>query len=194
MYYDTLKSIHDFWTLFFPQEKAADLNKLKSIINEFENRKLENCMDEGTLDKTFLNYVPEAEKGNQLSESLIFMEIYNKMNNIEEQETKRYNLCLEKFNQLEKLGNNINFNLLDNGLKENIINAIEKNSDSLDNELNLIEKYFKFNEKLPNNFDKEIIKKTISDLVKIKQMKKEENKVGVPAENIKCFELETKGE
>jgi hypothetical protein len=35
-------------------------------------------MDEGTLDKTFLNYVPEAEKGNQLSESLIFMEIYKK--------------------------------------------------------------------------------------------------------------------
>ena len=55
MYYDTLKSIHDFWTLFFPKEKAADLNKLKSIEDEFENRKLENCIDEGALDKTFLN-------------------------------------------------------------------------------------------------------------------------------------------
>ena len=187
-YSDSLKSIHDFWTLFFPKEKAADLNKLKNIIDEFENRKLENCMDEGTLDKTFLNYVPEAEKGNQLSESLIFMEIYNKMNNIEEQETKRYNLCLEKFNQIEKLGNNINFNLLDNDLKENIINVIEKNTDSLDNELNLIEKYFKFNEKLPNNFDKKSLKKIISDLIKINQMKKEENKIGVPAENIKSVD------
>ena len=193
-YYDSLKLIHDFWTSYFPKEKAADLIKLKNLMDEFENRKLDNCMDEGTLDKTFLNYLPEAEKGNQLHKSLIFMEIYNKLNNIEEQETKRYNLCLEKFNQLEKLGNNINLNLLDNDLKENIINAIDKNPDSLNDELNLIEKYFKFNEKLPNNFDKNSLKKIISDLVKIKQMKKEENKVVVPAENIKCFELETKGE
>ena len=117
------------------------------------------------------------------------MEIYNKMNNIEEQETKRYNLCFEKFNQLEKLGNNINFNLLDNDLKENIINVNEKNSVSLDNELNLFEKYFKFNEKLPNNFDKKSLKKTISDLIKLNQKKKEENKIGVPAENIKSVDL-----
>ena len=38
-YYDTLKSIHDFWTLFFPKEKAADLIKLKKI---WMNLKIEN--------------------------------------------------------------------------------------------------------------------------------------------------------
>ena len=52
------------------------------------------------------------------------MEIYNKIDNIKEQETKGYNLCFEKFNQLEKLGENSNINLLDNDLKENIINIL----------------------------------------------------------------------
>ena len=68
-YYDSLKSIHDYWITFFPKEKADDLNKLKAIMDEFENRKLQNCMDEGTLDNTFLKYLPEAEKGNQLQKS-----------------------------------------------------------------------------------------------------------------------------
>ena len=101
------------------------------------------------------------------------MEIYNKLNDIQEQENKRYNLTLQKFNQLEKLGEHIDLNLLENDLKENIINAMNKNIESLDNELNLIEKYFKFSDKLQNNFDKNSLKKIISDL--IKQMKKEEN-------------------
>ena len=73
------------------------------------------------------------------------MEIYNKLNDIQEQENKRYNLTLQKFNQLEKLGENLNLNLLENDLKEIIINAMNKNIESLDNELNLIEKYFKEN-------------------------------------------------
>ena len=179
-YYDSLKSIYDFWITFFPKEKAADLNKIKNIMDEFEKRKLQNCMDEGTLDKTFLNNLQDAEKGNQLQKSLIFLEIYNKLNNLQEQETKRYNLSLEKYNQLEKLGENNNLNLLDNDLKENIINVIDKSPDSLDNELNLIEKYFQFSEILQHNFDKKSLKKIISDLVKIKQMQKEENKVIFP--------------
>ena len=167
-YYDSLKNIQSFWSSFFPNEKKDELIKLNQTINEFENKTLENCANEAELDIAFKNILQDAEKGSQLKDSIIFMEIYNRLSYLKDKEAERYDLSIKKFDELKKLEND--FNSIDDEVKENIYKALSENNNSLNDELILIKKYFKLGEN-NNNFDLEKIKNNILDLIKNQQMK-----------------------
>jgi len=165
-YYDSLKKVENYWTTFFPKDKKEELTRLQKLIIEFENTKLDDCANEKLFDKSFNNYLPEAEKGNKLQESIIFMELYDIYKNIND-ERLRFNICFKKFKELEDLRKNFKFNSLGNELKDAIINAAYKNENLLNEELNFIEDYFDFNEN--DNLDMKILKNSIIDSVKVKQ-------------------------
>ena len=143
--------------------------KYDNKIKEFEEKKLENCMDGVELDNEFKKNLSEAEKGKQLQSSIIFMEIFNKLNDLKDKEKERYQLSLQKFSELRKLGDNSDLNSLDNDVKEDITIAISKNIDALKNELDFIKNYFNFG--YNNNFDMKKIEENILNLVKIHKMK-----------------------
>ena len=65
--------MENYWTSFFPKDKSGDLIKLKNAINNFENKKLEDCVKEIELNNEFINYLNEAEEGIKLKGSIIFM-------------------------------------------------------------------------------------------------------------------------
>ena len=163
-YYDSLKLIGNYWETFFQKEKNDELNKLNKFINDFENKKLEMCFEEINLENPLLKYLNEAEEGKKLQGSIIFMEFYKSLNNINN-ERERFDLALKKFNELKKLGinSNLNSNIFENEIKEGVINAVKKNKDLLDEELTFIKNYFKFGEN--DNFDIAVIKDCIINLI-----------------------------
>ena len=163
-YYDSLNTIKNFWEKFFKEEKKESLQNLIKIISDFENTKLEDC--EKSINEEILNNLPDAEKGAKLEKSVIFMEIYNKLDDLKEKEMERYQESIKKFNGLKKLGENNDFNSLDNELKEDVINAVFKNRDSLMSELEFIKNYLNLGY---SNFDINIISKAINDLVDAKE-------------------------
>ena len=124
---------------------------------------------------------------------LFFMEIYNSLNEIKESGIENYNLSLVKFNNLEKLGENCNLDILEDDIKNYIINAVYKNVGLLDEELNFIKDYFKFGEyNQKYNYDIKNIRNQIINLVKIKQKELDEDKNNI---NEKLLQgLEEKGE
>ena len=126
-------------------------------------------MDGIELDNEFKKSLSEAEKGLQLQSSIIFKEIFNKINNLKDKEKERYQLSIKKFSELRKLGDNSDLNSLDNEVKEDITIAFSKNMDSLKNELDFIKNYFNFGYNI--NFDMEKIENNIINLVKIHKMK-----------------------
>ena len=147
-YYDSLNTIKNFWEKFFKEE----------------NTKLEDC--EKSINEEILNNLPDAENGAKLEKSVIFMEIFNKLYDLKEKEMERYQESIKKFNGLKKLGENNDFNSLDNELKEDVINAVFKNRDSLMSELEFIKNYLNLGY---SNFDINIISKAINDLVDAKE-------------------------
>ena len=171
-YYDSLKKVENYWTSFFPKDKSDDLINLKSEINNFENKKLEDCVKEIELNNEFNNYLNEAEEGTKLKGSIIFMELYDSLKSIEN-EKGRFDKCFKKFNEIIILGKNCNLNALDNKLKKVIINAVYKNIDLLNEELIFIRNYFNF-DKNQNNFDIEALRNNIVEEVKIIQKNKED--------------------
>jgi len=171
-YYDSLKKIENYWTSFFPKDKSGDLIKLKNAINNFENKKLEDCAKEIELNNEFNNYLNEAEEGTKLKGSIIFMELYDSLKSIENERT-RFDECFKKFNEIIILGKNCNLNALDNKLKKVIINAVYKNIDLLNEELIFIRNYFNF-DKNQNNFNIEVLRNNIVEEVKIIQKNKED--------------------
>ena len=163
-YYDSLNTIKNFWEKFFKEEKKESLQNLIKIISDFENTKLEDC--EKNINEEILNNLPEAEDGAKLGNSVIFMEIYNKLDDLKEKEMERYQESIKKFNGLKKLGENNDFNSLDNELKEDVVIAVFKNRDSLMSELEFIKNYLNLGY---SNFDINIISKAINDLVDAKE-------------------------
>jgi len=192
-YYNSLKLVYNFWTTFYPKEKKDELIILKNKITEYENTKIEECLSDSKIDNTYMDFLKDAEKGKILQGSIIFMEIYNSLNEIKESEIENYNLSLVKFNNLEKLGENCNLDILEDDIKNYIINAVYKNVGLLDEELNFIKDYFKFGEyNQKYNYDIKNIRNQIINLVKIKQKELNEDKINI---NEKLLQgLEEKGE
>ena len=165
-YYNSLKLVNNFWTTFYPKEKKDELIILKNKITEYENTKIEECLSDSKIDNTYMDFLKDAEKGKILQGSIIFMEIYNSLNEIKESEIENYNLSLVKFNNLEKLGENCNLDILEDDIKNYIINAVYKNVGLLDEELNFIKDYFKFGEyNQKYNYDIKNIRNQIINLV-----------------------------
>ena len=188
-----MKLVYNFWTTFYPKEKKDELIILKNKITEYENTKIEECLSDSKLDNSYMDFLKDAEKGKILQGSIIFMEIYNSLNEIKESEIENYNLSLVKFNNLEKLGENCNLDILEDDIKNYIINAVYKNVGLLDEELNFIKDYFKFGEyNQKYNYDIKNIRNQIINLVKIKQKELDEDKINI---NEKLLQgLEEKGE
>ena len=161
-FYDQLKLVQNYWVTFFPLEKQGELKKLEKSIKEFENKEIGNCTKKEETKKhdSFLNSLSEAEKGKILQNSIIFMEFYEKFKN-----EGGFNLSLKNFEKLKEL--NFNLEELEKDLKNCIIDAVYKNIDLLDEELNFIKEYFQINE--GNNFDTKMIRNNIINLVKKKQ-------------------------
>ena len=173
IYNNSLKLIQNFWKTFYPKSKKDELVNLKKIITKFENTKIEDCLNNANLDKNYFGWLEEAEKGIKLKESIIFMEIYNSLNEIKESEEENYKLSVEKFNNIKKLRENCNLDILEKDIEKYIVDAVYKSFDLLNEELNFIKNYFKFGEdNNKDNFDMKIIRNQIINLVKIKQKMK----------------------
>ena len=169
-YYDSLELIYNYFNKFFPKTKNADLKNLDKIKNELNNKNLQEFKDKQG-DDYISKFKSEAEKGLKLLESIIFNEFYENLKD-ENDEIERFKKSKENFEELKKLGNNCNLNILGKEIREGIINAIYKNENLLNNELDFIQNYFEFNEN--NHFDKKIIKNDIIILIE-KKPKKEDD-------------------
>ena len=189
-YYESLKKIQSYWSTFFPKDKSGDLIQLKNTIKDFENRKLEDCINETELNNGVIDFLPEAEEGIKLQGSIIFMELYDSLKQIKNEAT-RYDKCFRKFNELKNLGNNWNLNTIDKELKEVVINAVYKNINLLNEELNFIKDYFHFDKNSGNNFDIKSFRNNIIKEVKILQKNKGDYKINLD-EKFKLDEEENK--
>ena len=180
-YYNSLELIQKFWKIFYPKTKNDDLIKLKDRINKYEITNIEDCLNESELDnKNFTDTLNEAEKGIKLNGSIIFMEIYKSLNKIKDSEIENYNLSLEKFSKLEKLGENCDIDILDGDIKKCVVDAVYKNIDLLNEELNFIENYFKFGKNNnKNNYDIKRFRNQIISLVKIQQKELGDYKINI---------------
>ena len=140
-YYDSLKTIKKFWDTFFPDVYKDKLTDIMKQIDKFEGTKLEQAAKAKNLNKDIL---AKAEEGKEFIDSIFFMEIYNRLKKEIKDEFELFEKSVENFKMLEKLGENNDLELLDDDLKRDIINAYNKEKDSLKGELNFINKYFKF--------------------------------------------------
>ena len=191
-YFESLKKIQSYWATFFPKDKSGDLIQLKNRINDFENSKLDECLNETELNNGVIDFLPEAEEGIKLKGSIIFMELYDTLKQIKS-EGIRYDKCLTKFNELKNLGNICNLNSIAKELKEVVINAIYKNTNLLNEELNFIKDYFNFDDNARNNFDIRILGNNIINEVKILQKNKGDYKIDLD-EKFKLDEEENEEE
>ena len=172
-YSDSLKTIQKFWNTFFQQVYKDKLKKLQERIDKFDNTILEDTVKEKDLNKDILN---KAEEGKEFIDSIFFMEIYNRLKKNFNDEEELYKRSVEKFMEIKIIGENNDLNLLDDDLKNDIINASDKNEKLLLHELEFIKKYFKFGENNKyNNYNITNIYNNIQNLVKIKE------KGGMPA-------------
>ena len=169
-YHDSLKKVLNYLEIFFIKDKSNDINKLRNIIIKFERKQLVCCVKEIESKNYFIDMLPRAEEGLKLKGSKIFMELWDKYQTIKDEE-KRFNQCMNKFNELEKLGINCNFDSLDEEMKEIIINSIYKNNNLLNEELNFIKNYFNFDKNNKKNFNIRSLRNSINALVRNQQNK-----------------------
>ena len=189
-HFNSLKLIYNYWTKFFPKEKKKELIDLGKTIENFENKKLKDCVQETELEQFLLNSLKEAEKGKELEGSIFFMEFYEKLKGIND-EKERFEKSLSNFNKLKILGKTCNLKKLENDIKESIVDAVYKKKELLNGELNFIKNYFKFDEK--SNYDKGIIRKDIIYLVQNKQKKLGSHKINVEEEpNLELEKIESR--
>ena len=108
-YFDKLERIYDFLEQFYPGERKEDLIKIKNIIDNIENSKLDDCeiIKDKTIDYT-KKLSEEAEQCERLKDSLFFMEIYNYC----KEKKGNYQNAIELFSNLEILGKDNDFNSL----------------------------------------------------------------------------------
>ena len=169
-HYEPLKIIHKFWSTFFREKYKERINQLQKQIEEFENTILEEAVNKKNIDK---NILAKAKEGKEFIDSIFFMEIYNRIKKAKTEENinkideiQLYEESVKEFKNLEKLGKSNDLNSLGANLKEDIINAVYKNENSLKGELEFIKKYFKFGENNQYNyFNLENIKNKIEILV-----------------------------
>ena len=168
IYYESLKTIEEFWESFFPNEKKEQLQQLRKQIIKFEKTKLEDVENEINLNKEILKNLPEAEQGKEFINSIFFRGIFNRYK--KDKETVGYKLSLVHFKNLEKLGENNDLNVLKGELKQIIIDVADEKDNLLKGELEFIKKYFKFDENDKyKNFNIKTLKKNIQNLVKSKR-------------------------
>ena len=196
-HYESLKTVLNYWNRFFPNEKNKERNILKKFINEYENSPLKEFNRLYSESVNYLDNLKEAKEGEQLLESIFFMEIFEEYkNNFEKTEDRnRYNHAYKKFNELIILGNNSDVNYLDFKLKEILVNAVYKNYDKFNDEIEFIKKYFNFNTKNNkdfNNFNTKIFKRTLFNLVK--QYQEEHGEYKIKADDIPDVENEDEEE
>ena len=86
-----------------------------------------------------MDFIEDAEKGKILHGSIIFMEIYNSLNGIKESENENYKLSLVKFNNLEKLGENCNLEVLEDDIPDAVADAANNTYTTVDGK-----RYYKF--------------------------------------------------
>ncbi len=171
-HYDSLNRILNYWNKFFKNIKNNEIIKLNNIISKYEKSSLNECEKLIKDSKEYLTFLPEAETGEKLKESIFFMSIYeSNENNFKNNEIERYNNSFKKFNELKQLGINSDINLLEKDLKNNIVEAAIKNKDKLKQELIFIKKYFCFDSG-KNNFNIIKLRKSLSKLVKEYQKEK----------------------
>ena len=178
-FYNSLETIYNFWENFFQSDKKEEINKLRALITLIENSKFS---DFTKIKKDNLyyeeNFLKEAQNGEQLKNSLFYMGIYNYIcleNNIYN-EKDRYEKAKQLFDKLKNLGNDSNFDSLDNELKDILIKCVSEKPERLNNELNFIKNYFfktseidkeskEINNFKYNNFNVHKIKRQILKLV-----------------------------
>ena len=186
-FFESLKKISNYWNRFFPTDKKEENNKLKNILNIFENGTL---TDFESFKKEYNFYISkfleEAQDGDQLKDSLFFMTIFNKIkNNNNKSEKDTYEEAKKSFSKFKNLDKDIL--LLDNELKEIINESVPKNIGRLNNEINFIKNYFFKNPKTQINLegDKESnIRYKNFDVKKIKrEIMKLVNELEIDAEN-----------
>ena len=173
IHYDLLKDIYNFIETFFYNEKNYELKELNEALNSFENVEIKNCSNVIKEHEKFLKYKDDAEDGKKLQQSIFFMEFYNTYKTQKKSESEIYKLSKEKFNELKILEYEGSLNLLASDIKDIIVNAAYKKPNLLDEEINFLNNYFKFNEnKGYNNYYLNIIKNDINNLVKNQRNKK----------------------
>ena len=141
VFFESLKKISNYWNRFFPTDKKEENNKLKNIINIFENGTLtdfENFKKEYNF--YIKKFLEEAQDGELLKDSLFFMTIFNKIKNTNKNEKDTYEEAKNSFSKFKNLDKDIY--LLDNELKEIITESVHKNMGRLNNEINFIKNYF----------------------------------------------------
>ena len=167
--YNSVKKLLTYFKHFFNTKKKNEIIALEDLIQQLNETpinqfsKLENTID------NYLVELKDAEKYDKLFNSFFFMGLYNN-SNINDDDVK-FQICLEEFNEIEKLGKNADIDILDKEILKQLIELVYKNKDRLDDELDFIKEYFNFEDN--PNFDIHRIKKSFLD--KVDNYKKKEN-------------------
>ena len=164
-YYDSLNIIYNYWDKFFKNEKNNEISDLKNLISQYEKTPLKDCDKIQNESNSFLVWLPEAEKGTKLMESIFFMSIYESYKDkYIDKDKEIFEKSLIKFNELEKLGINSDINSLEKDLKDILIVSVYKNKNKLEDEINFIKLFFGFDSG-ENNFNIIKIKEELLKLV-----------------------------
>ena len=192
--FNNLNNILIFFKQFYPNTKTKEIELFNKVKNLLLDSPLTEFETKIKAINNFKDLQEEVTKYNKLKNSIIFMEIYDisKDKYQDNEEKEHFNGSLKQFEELVKIEDNSDLNLLSKELIEIIKKALQKNRTKLFDELNLIKEYFGFKEK----FDIEKIsmelekiipetledKKEISKQKEVKEVKKKEKK------NLKIFE------
>ena len=168
--FDSLCDLLSFFDECYPKSRKDDIKSLKIVKNKLMMLPLNQFNDNIKVINNFDEYKDQVDIYKKLKNSIFFIEIYNaskKMINSEQeqdQEKKIFDNSIEQFNQLKKLADDSNLNILDKELINILISAAKKNRNKLINELYFVKKYFDIN-KNSDKFDVEKIALEVEKLI-----------------------------
>ena len=167
--FDSLCDLLSFFDECYPKSRKDDIKSLKIVKNKLMMLPLNQFNDNIKVINNFDEYKDQVNIYKKLKNSIFFIEIYNaskKMINSEQeqdQEKKIFDNSIEQFNQLKKLADDSNLNILDKELINILISAAKKNRNKLINELYFVKKYFDINK----NSDKLDVEKIDLEIEKL---------------------------
>ena len=160
-----LKLILSYLNHFFKNKKKEMIHFIENLIKELDNTPIKDYNKFEEKINSFSEYYNDANKYDKLFSSFFFMGIYNNAKNIfsKEEDEERFKYSLMQFDEIKVLSINSDIEKIPYEILNLLVELVDKNKDRLDNELDTIKVFFKFEDN--PNFDINRIKKSFLDKV-----------------------------
>jgi hypothetical protein len=115
--YNSLKVVLSYWKHFFNFTKKNEIKEILNLLELLDNTSIIEFSQFNELINKFTLYKFEAQTQDKLFNSFIFKGLYNSKINKELKEEAKFQSTLKQFNELKKLGNNANLDILPQDIK-----------------------------------------------------------------------------